>query len=295
MSSRPSADARSEARSKSAVARALLIDADESFVAELLAQPGAAELSVERAKGALHALRLLRRRFFDVVLTSPRSEVSEDLALVEEMRDVRPGTKAIVLAPNATAADVVASLRAHVFACFTAPFPIPEIAEMILRAGQNPDWKDGLHVLSARPDWLSLRVDCRRLAADRLVHYLSELAREIPDIDRDNLLGAFREIVLNAMEHGAGFAADQVIEVAAVRTQRAIVYYVKDPGPGFSPGYLPHAAISNPPEDPLAHVEARTALGLRPGGFGLLIAQRVVDEMMHSEKANEVLLIKHTA
>ena len=149
--------------------------------------------------------------------------------------------------------------------------------------------------LSARPDWLSLRVDCRRLAADRLVHYLSELAREIPDIDRDNLLGAFREIVLNAMEHGAGFAADQVIEVAAVRTQRAIVYYVKDPGPGFSPGYLPHAAISNPPEDPLAHVEARTALGLRPGGFGLLIAQRVVDEMMHSEKANEVLLIKHTA
>ena len=80
-----------------------------------------------------------------------------------------------------------------------------------------------------------------------------------------------------------------------MRTQRAIVYYVKDPGPGFSPGYLPHAAISNPPEDPLAHVEARTALGLRPGGFGLLIAQRVVDEMMHSEKANEVLLIKHTA
>ena len=111
MSSRPSADARSEARSKSAVARALLIDADESFVAELLAQPGSAELSVERAKGALHALRLLRRRFFDVVLTSPRSEVSEDLALVEEMRDVRPGTKAIVLAPNATAADVVAMRR----------------------------------------------------------------------------------------------------------------------------------------------------------------------------------------
>jgi anti-sigma regulatory factor (Ser/Thr protein kinase)/ActR/RegA family two-component response regulator len=295
MSSHPSADARSEASSKHPVARVLLIEPDQEFVGELRSQPGTEALQVEQTAGGLQALRLLRRHSYDVVLTSPRNSVAEDIALVEEMREVRPSTRAIVLAPVATAEDVIASLRAHVFACFTAPFPVPEIAEMIRRAAQAPDWKDGLHLISARTDWLSLRVDCRRLAADRLVHYLSELARDVPGIDRDNLLGAFREIVLNAMEHGAGFAADQLIEVAAVRTQRAIVYYVKDPGPGFSPDYLPHAAISNPPEDPIAHTEARAALGLRPGGFGLLIAQRVVDEMMHSEKANEVLLIKHTA
>ena len=111
---------------------------------------------------------------------------------------------------------------------------------------------------------------------------------------RDELLSAFREIALNAMEHGAGFEPDQVIEVCAMRTQRAIVYYVKDPGPGFSPERLPHAAVSNPPDDPLAHTEKRAELGLRPGGFGLLIARKVVDEFLWSEKANEVLLIKHT-
>jgi anti-sigma regulatory factor (Ser/Thr protein kinase)/CheY-like chemotaxis protein len=272
----------------------MLIEAEADFVSQLRAQPGTGSLRVEQADGGLQALRLLRRHSYDVVLTSPRSSVAEDVALVEEMRELRPSTRVIVLAPVATAEDVIAALRAHVFACFAAPFPVPEIAEMITRAAQTPDWKDGLNLVSARPDWLSLRVDCRRLAADRLVHYLSELAHDVPGIDRDNLLGAFREIVLNAMEHGAGFAADQLIEVAAVRTQRAIVYYVKDPGPGFSLDYLPHAAVSNPPEDPLAHTEARAALGLRPGGFGLLIAQRVVDEMMHSEKGNEVLLIKHT-
>jgi anti-sigma regulatory factor (Ser/Thr protein kinase) len=80
-----------------------------------------------------------------------------------------------------------------------------------------------------------------------------------------------------------------------VRTRRAIVYYVKDPGPGFSYDDLPHAAVSNPQEDPLAHAEKRVALGLRPGGFGLLIARRVVDEFLNSEKANEVVLIKHLA
>ena len=99
--------------------------------------------------------------------------------------------------------------------------------------------------------------------------------------------------MLNAMEHGAGFEPDQMIEVSAVRTKRAIVYYVKDPGPGFSLEQLPHAAVSNPPDDPLAHAEKRAELGLRPGGFGLLIARKVVDEFLYSEKANEVLLIKH--
>jgi anti-sigma regulatory factor (Ser/Thr protein kinase)/CheY-like chemotaxis protein len=247
----------------------------------------------DHASGSMHALRLVRRASYDVVVTSPKTPVTEDVALVEEMRDVRRAVKAIVLAPTATAEEVVASLRAHVFSCFTAPFDMHEIAEMVQRAIQSPDWKDGIQVVSARADWLSLRVDCRRLAAERLVQFLSELARDLPEVTRDELLAAFREIALNAMEHGAGFEPDQMIEVSAVRTKRAIVYYVKDPGPGFSLERLPHAAVSNPADDPLAHADKRVELGLRPGGFGLLIARKVVDEFLHSEKGNEVLMIKH--
>ncbi len=275
--------------------RVLLIDADTTFLAELQSQSGMALMRLEQATGDAHALRLLRRVSYDIVLTSPKSAITEDLALLEEMQLVRPCVKAIVLAPSATPEEVIASLRAHAFACFTAPFPMGEVAEMIRRAVQNPDWKDGLQVVSARANWLSLRVDCRRLAADRLIRFLTELARELPDVTRDDLLAAFREVALNAMEHGAGFAPDQVIDVTAVRTKRAIVYYVKDPGPGFSPDDLKHAAVSNPPDDPVAHVDERARLGLRPGGFGLLIARSVVDEFLHSEKANEVLLIKHTS
>jgi anti-sigma regulatory factor (Ser/Thr protein kinase)/CheY-like chemotaxis protein len=276
------------------IPRALLIDAEPAFVADLAAQSGMGLVRLEQAAGCAHALRLLRHVSYDVVLTSPKSPIAEDVALVEEMQHVRPGVKAIVLASSATPEEIVASLRAHVFSCFTTPFNLSEIAEMVRRAIQNPDWKDGLQILSARPDWLALRVDCRRLAADRLIRFLSELARDLPEVTRDELLSAFREIALNAMEHGAGFEPHQVIEVCAMRTQRAIVYYVKDPGPGFSPERLPHAAVSNPPDDPLAHTEKRAELGLRPGGFGLLIARKVVDEFLWSEKANEVLLIKHT-
>jgi anti-sigma regulatory factor (Ser/Thr protein kinase) len=279
----------------SAPPRVLLIAAAEGFLRDLQSQSALERMRFEQATGSAHALRLLRRESYDVVLTGTASAVAEDLALLEEMQRVRPWTKAIVLAPRATPQEVIASLRAHAFGCFTAPFPMAELGEMIRRAAESPDWKDGIEVVSARPDWLSLRVDCQRLAADRLIRFLAELARDVPDVTRDDLLSAFREIALNAMEHGAGFAPGQVIEVSAVRTQRAIVYYVKDPGPGFSPDAIPHAAVSNPPDEPMAHAEKRAELGLRPGGFGLLIARQVVDEFLHSEKANEVVLIKHTS
>jgi hypothetical protein len=39
--------------------------------------------------------------------------------------------------------------------------------------------------------------------------------------------------------------------------------------------------------------EAREQRGLRPGGFGLLLTRRVVDEMIPNERGNEVILIKH--
>jgi hypothetical protein len=71
-----------------------------------------------------------------------------------------------------------------------------------------------------------------------------------------------------------------------------MVFYLRDPGPGFDVTALSHAAVTRP-DDPLAVAETRQAIGLRPGGFGLLITRLVVDEMIHSERGNEVLLIKH--
>ena len=62
---------------------------------------------------------------------------------------------------------------------------------------------------------------------------------------------------------------------------------------GFTLDEIPHAAIANPADDPLRHLQHREAKGLRPGGFGVLLAQRLVDELVYSEQGNEVVLIKY--
>lgn len=251
------------------------------------------DYEIDRACGSVDALRRLRQRAYDVLVTSGRTHVDEDLALFEESRRLRPGLKAILLAPSVTPPDVIAALRARVFACLVPPFDSGEIADLIRGATESADWSHGIEVLSARAEWISLRVTCNLVTADRLTSFMNALRADVEQKVREDLLLAFREVLLNAMEHGAGFDPEKVVEVTAVRTERAVVYYFRDPGSGFDAETLAHAAIGTPSADPIAHLERRAAEGLRPGGFGMLLVRKLVDEVMYSEAGNEVLLIKH--
>jgi len=252
-----------------------------------------ADFPMEYAVGHADALQRLRMRSFGVVITTPDSSVEEDLALLEEMRAIRPGIKSIVLARHSTPDEVIAALRARVFACFTPPFDADEIASLARSAASDSQWGDDIHVLSAKPGWVSVRVNCRRITAERLMTFAKELSAQLPEGTREEMMEALREILMNAMEHGAAFNPEQVVEVTGVRTRRAFVFYVRDPGAGFRRESLTHAAIANPTDDPVAHIVQREAAGMRPGGYGVLLASGAVDELIYSEIGNEVLLVKY--
>jgi anti-sigma regulatory factor (Ser/Thr protein kinase)/ActR/RegA family two-component response regulator len=244
---------------------------------------------MEYAAGNADALSKLRMKAFGVVVTSPESTVEEDLALLAEMRVIRPGVKSMVLAPHSTPEELIAALRAKVFSCFTPPFEAEEIANLASSAASESEWRDDIQVLTARPGWISVRVNCRLLTAERLINFAKELSAQLPEQTRLEMMQAFREILLNAMEHGAAFNPEQVVEVTAVRTARSMVFYLRDPGAGFRRESL---TLANP-EDPAAHIAERQAAGMRPGGFGMLVAAGTVDELIYNEIGNEVLLIKY--
>jgi anti-sigma regulatory factor (Ser/Thr protein kinase)/ActR/RegA family two-component response regulator len=275
-------------------ARILLVGDDDALAGELAASERLRGITIERAHGDADAIRRLRTRDYDVVLTDPGTSIREDLAFAEEVTSVRHGTRIIVLAPAAPQADVIAALRAQAFACFSKPFDVDELATMVADAADIADWRTGIQVISGLPDWISLRVSSRQVTADRLVRFMTEYRSDLPEAERTDLMTAFREMLLNAMEHGAGFDPEKVIEVSAARTRRAIVFHVRDPGPGFDRADLAHAAIGHLGVGPMAHFERRAQLGLRPGGFGILLVRNLVDEVVYNERGNEVLLIKYT-
>jgi anti-sigma regulatory factor (Ser/Thr protein kinase) len=275
------------------MSRVLIIGSHTHVSREIGDALAAADLPLEYSVGSADAMQRLRAQSFGVVITNPESTVDEDLALLEEMRAIRPGVKCIVLAQHSTPDEVIAVLRARAFACFTPPFDLGDIANISRSAASDSEWRDDIQVLSARPGWVSLRINCRLITAERLLTFARELNAQMPDDAREELMQAVREILLNAMEHGAAFNPEQVIQVTAVRTARSLVFYVRDPGAGFRRESLSHAAIANPMGDPVAHIMEREREGIRPGGFGLLLAAGTVDELIYSEIGNEVLLIKY--
>ena len=114
--------------------RVLVAGGDDELRRGLLAARSLQGIDIDLCEGNAAALRSLRRRACDVVITDPETTVAEDLAFVKELLRFRPGVKTIFLAQRTTPEEVVAALRAHVFACFSAPFDYREIADMARKA-----------------------------------------------------------------------------------------------------------------------------------------------------------------
>src|SRR5271170_1449653 len=184
------------------MSRVLVIGNDTQVGRDIGAAVSAANVPMEFSAGHADSLRRLRMRSFGVVITGPDSDLEEDLALLEEMRAIRPGVKCIALARHSTPDEVISAMRARVFACFTPPFDTREIAHLACGAASDSQWREDIHVLSAKPGWVALRVNCRLLTAERLMTFAKELSTQLPEDNREELMLALREILLNAMEHG---------------------------------------------------------------------------------------------
>jgi len=51
--------------------------------------------------------------------------------------------------------------------------------------------------------------------------------------------------------------------------------------------------VGNPPQEPIRHMSVREQMGLRPGGYGILLASQVIDELIYNQKHNELIFVKY--
>jgi len=250
------------------------------------------EWSIMHAPDNLSVLKLVEARPFDLIITGTETSGKEDIDLLRRIRNVRPHVRLIILTDESTPADVVTAMRERAFSYFSKPFPTASFAEIVRCATTEPVWDDGIELVSATREWVSIIARCEKKTGHRLVQFIQEMS-DLPHGEREDVATAFREMLLNAIEHGGNLDPNQYVEVAYVRTRKLVMCRIKDPGQGFSLEEIHHAAINNPSYDPIRHVVFREACGLRPGGYGVLLTQHLVDELVYSQKGNEVLLIKY--
>jgi anti-sigma regulatory factor (Ser/Thr protein kinase) len=151
----------------------------------------------------------------------------------------------------------------------------------------------GIEVVLARPKLVALCVPCDLAVISPLQDLLTHLAAGLSQEVREAIGYAFREMLCNALEYGGHLDPAALVEVRLVRLKRVFICRIKDPGDGFNPSSLDHAAINNPNDNPVRHASVRDEKGLRAGGFGILLVNQLVDDLVYNERHNEVLFFKY--
>lgn len=271
--------------------KSVLVIGRDSRVADIVAE-ALPDWRLERAQNNASALQLLRAQYFNLLLTGDETSGQQDVELLRDVRRTRPHLRLIILTNDSTPADVIESMKERAFSYFSAPYTDEALTDMLRHATDAPVWDEGIELLSATPEWLGLAARCDLRTADRLVQFIHEFS-DLPEPHRDDVGSAFREMLLNAVEHGGNLDPSQHVVISYIRARDAVICRIKDPGEGFSLEQLRESAMTDLDGDPLQHIELRQAQGKRAGGYGVLLAKSLVDDLIYNEKGNEVMLIKY--
>lgn len=245
------------------------------------------------AEDAARGLDILKQRSVDLLIADAESPTDEGFGLIAEATQLHAKLKTVVMAQVKSPETAIAALQHHVCELLFKPFSVAELRDTVHSALAAPELKDKIKVISANPHWLTLKIPCHLGAMQPLYRVITNLDLTLEMELRESIGIAFRELLQNAIEHGCRCETGKYVEVSYVRFQRAIVCHIKDPGKGFKLTELEHAAISNPEDAPYSHLDKRAEIGMRPGGFGLMLVQQMVDELVYNETHNEVMFVKY--
>lgn len=276
------------------VAKRILVVDDNDHLREVICELlKLAGFSVASAPDGSAALERLEKEEFDLMLLDVWMPQMNGLELLSRLRARPANPKVIMLTADDAPETVLRAVRDQAYQFLAKPFDPKTLVEVVRTALAAPPAARPIEVVSAKPNWVELLVPCELEVPDRVQSFLLTLKADLPAPIREAVGHAFRELLLNAVEWGGHLDPEQKVRIAYLRTDRMLLYRIADPGPGFRLEQLDHAAIAHPPDQPVAHLEAREKAGLRPGGFGLLLAQQMVDELLFNEQQNEVVLIKY--
>ncbi len=248
--------------------------------------------NVIEAGDGLSALEVLKSEPIDLLLTDVVMPGLDGIELLEQARLLQPQLRAIVMTGHKTDETIISAFRNKACDFLSKPFHVDELLEAI-NSAMSRDPECQIEVISEKPDWIELRVPCDLHAVEPIQKFLAELQGNLPKETREAIGSVFRELLNNAIEHGGKLDINKRVEVKYIKLKRAIMFSIKDPGEGFDVRQIQHAAFANPEDQPFRHMQVRQEKGLRPGGFGIMLAAQVIDELIYNERHNELIFVKY--
>jgi DNA-binding response OmpR family regulator len=196
-------------------------------------------------------------------------------------------TPVVMLTALSDATNRINGFRVGANAYVTKPYGMEQLFDAITAARA---WRAGMDHSDMQGE-IHVELDSEVILLQDLNDFLMHLCQFTPFNHEQvtQLRQAVMELAQNAIEWGNRHQSDRLVNITYRVFEDRVEIVVRDQGSGFDRDNLPHASS---PDDPFSHLDVRDKLGLRTGGFGLMICRGMVNELRYNDVGNEVTLIK---
>jgi DNA-binding response OmpR family regulator len=273
--------------------RILVADDDRTTRLLLSETLRAQKYAVVAVEDGATTLKKLKENKFDLALLDVWMPKMNGLEVLAKLRNAKTRPKVIVMTSDDTPQTLLSAIREEAYTYVAKPIDPQALVILVKETLAKKSGQGSIEVVSASPTWVELVVPCSLEEAERIEAFMAHLKTGLSEDVRRSVGQAFHELLLNAVEWGGKLDPNRKVRISYLRARRMLMYRIADPGPGFKFADLDHAAISHEADEPTKHDKIREDKGLRPGGFGLLLTQANVDELLYNEKQNEVVFVKY--
>ncbi|MGC1256810.1 MAG: response regulator [Candidatus Acidiferrales bacterium] len=273
--------------------RILVADDDRTTRLLLSETLRAQKYTVVAVEDGATTLKKLKESKFELALLDVWMPKMNGLEVLAKLRNAKTRPKVIVMTSDDTPQTLLSAIREEAYTYVAKPVDPQALVVLVKETLAKKPGQGSIEVVSASPNWVELVVPCSLEEAERIEAFMAHLKTGLSEDVRRSVGQAFHELLLNAVEWGGKLDPNRKVRISYLRARRMLMYRIADPGPGFKFSDLEHAAISHEADEPTKHDQIRQDKGLRPGGFGLLLTQANVDELLYNEKQNEVVFVKY--
>jgi DNA-binding response OmpR family regulator len=234
-------------------------------------------------------LKLLREHQPDVVVLDVMLPDINGFDVCRRLRSDRDTmlTPVVMLTALNDSENRIRGFRVGANAYVTKPYGIDDLVSAIADARA---WRQAIEQDNIQGE-IHVELNSEIVLLQDLNDFLLHLCRDTPFTDDQvlQLRQAVLEMAQNAIEWGNLHQSHRLVNITYRVYEDRVEIIVRDQGSGFDRSNIPHAAAA---DDPFTHLDVRDKLGLRAGGFGLMICKGMVDELRYNDVGNEVTLIK---
>jgi CheY-like chemotaxis protein/anti-sigma regulatory factor (Ser/Thr protein kinase) len=257
------------------------------------------------AAGGEEAVRLLRKRPFDIMVTDIHMPDMNGLALCEVARGIRPGIGVVLITGFQTEDSVLRAFGDGASAYLRKPLNLQTLYRTLQLVAENLPTTPAANVrveigrpsaeaarmLGLETDdegWITFEAPSHRDFLERFANLCELLIERGLDSDvTEELRVAILELGSNAIEWGHRSDENKLIRMSARLLPDKLVIVIEDEGPGFRLEDVP-----DPTRDARAFQRARRAAGKRPGGYGIALVRALTTHLIYNERGNLVAMVK---